>query len=120
MTRGILVEFILKEYWLGYVQEALIMGRADTERDSGELIGWAVMVLMDRNEGITLTSVLKVLTDFTMKAFSTEQLSACTLAITDVKSAIAVNSREKATIRDKELIGTDTYHRYPDIAAALH
>ena len=55
-----------------------------------------------------------------MRLFSTEQVSACTLAITDVKSAIAVSSREKATMRDKELTGTGTYHRYPDIAAILH
>ena len=96
------------------------MGRADTERDSGELIGRAVMVSMDRKEDITLASVLKVLTDFKMKALSTEQVSACTLSITDVKSAIAVSSREKATIRDTELTGTGTYHRYPDIAATLH
>ena len=96
------------------------MGRADTERDSGKLIGRAVMILMDRKEDITLASVLKVLMDFKMNAFSTEQVSACTLAITDVKSAIAISSREKATMRDKELTGTGTYHRYPDIAAILH
>lgn len=96
------------------------MGRADTERDSGKLIGRAVMVLMDRKEDITLASVVKVLTDFTMKALSTEQVSACTLAITDIKSAIAVSTREKATMRDKELTGTGTYHRYPDIAVTLH
>lgn len=97
------------------------MKRCDKERISGKLIARAVMVLMDRNDDVTLASGLKILTDFQMKVFSAEQLNTCALAIADIKSAIAAHLRGKSVLGgDKKLTGTITYSRMPVNNCYLH
>lgn len=88
------------------------MKRCDKERISGELIARAVMVLMDRNDDVTLASGLKILTDFQMKIFSAEQLNTCALAVADIKSAIAAHLRGKSVLGGQKV--DRDYHLLPD------
>lgn len=95
------------------------MGQGETEKIAGELIRQAVMLLMDRNEDITLSSVLNILADFQMRAFNAGQLNACIQAIADVSAAKSGSLREESALKDK-VAGKCSSCRSSDNVTTLH
>ncbi|MBK0079768.1 hypothetical protein IAE49_10795 [Kosakonia sp. S58] len=97
-----------------------MMRLGETEKISGELIRQAVMLLMDRNEDITLSSVLNILADFQMRASNTGQLNARIQAIADVRAAMSASLREESALKDKKVAWKCSNCRSSDTVTTLH